>query len=382
MKRSIAMILIFVLLLSLLACTKAVEEKPAEVVTQEEKEEMKETKEETKKETEEKEEKKERVITDLAGHEVKLPPASELKRVVIISPPLMATYLSVTGTPENIVGASMGCLKNMHPKLLEALVPNHKEINTAFLDGFRSNTEELLKLKPDVILVYGDFQKEGLENVDIPIVDFFIKNLQNETWSTEIDRLMRQIFEKEEDHGLKEEWAKAKEIVNKVLDEIPEEERKTAIMVRENNSEGFTVRGKNSYGDDWLKITGLRNLTGDMEGGESVAINLEQLYQWNPQVIYCFGGEPATTYFENATEGRDYSLLQAYQDEAIYDMPKGMFNWGAPNVDSPLTLIWMTMKNYPGKIEESFFKDYMKDYYKRNYSFELSDELMESILKP
>lgn len=376
MKKNISVLIAaLLLLLSLVGCSAP--EKKEEVKTKVEVQQAVETPAQSQEETV-----SHRTIVDLSGKEVKLPRASELKRVVIIAPPLMATYIGVTGTPENIVGASKGSLSNMHPEILEALVPNHKEINTSFLDGYRSNTEEVLAMNPDVILVYGDFQKEGLENIDVPVVDFFIKNFDNETWSTEIDRLMRVIFEKEEDQGLKEEWAKAKAITDPILKAIPVEERKTALMVRDNNAEGISARGKNSYGDDWLKITGLINMTGDLEGGENVTINVEQLYAWNPDIIYCFGGEPAKTYFENKTEGKDYAVLKAFQDKAIYDMPKGMFNWGAPNVDSPLTLLWMTMKNYPGKIQEAFFHQYMKDYYKRNYDLALSDELLERILNP
>ncbi len=109
---------------------------------------------------------------------------------------------------------------------------------------------------------------------------------------------------------------------------------------------------------------------------------MEQLYEWNPDIVYVFQGIDASAYLDNAIDGQDWTEIDAYKNGAIYDMPYGMFNWGAPNVDSPLTLIWMTMKNYPGTIDESYFNTYMKEYYQRQYGITPADDMMLSILDP
>ena len=322
-----------------------------------------------------------RIITDLAGNKVSLPKAEKLNKVIIIAPPLMATFANVVGDTEKLVGVHPACIKSANKDLIDIIVPNWKDINTSFLKGFKSNAEEVLKLNPDIILVYGDFQKEGLENIKIPIVDFYIEDTQNQTWSVKIDTLMREIFEIEGEDTLEKEWSQANELVKSALKNINEENRKRGLMIRNNNKESFSVRGGNYYGDDWLVKTGLTNTAGQLKGDNS-EISMEQLYQWNPEVVYDFVGIDADVYLENSIEGRDWSKVDAFKNKQIYDMPIGMFNWGAPNVDSPLTLIWMTMKNYPGSIDPEFFNTYMKDFYKRQYDIELSDKLIKSILNP
>lgn len=324
---------------------------------------------------------KSRTIVDLTGKKVVIPKASEINRVIIVAPPLVATYASVVKDTEKLVGINPTSIKIANEEILNLAIPNWQSINTSFLSGFTSNTEEVLKMNPDIILVYGDSQKKGLENINIPIIDFYMDDSENENWSVKIDALMREIFEIEEENTLQKEWDEANKIVDEVLKDISDIDRKTGIMIRNNTQDSLTVRGGNYYGDDWLIKTGLINLAGDLKG-DSAPISMEQLYEWDPDIIYDFVGLDADVYLQNAIDGQDWSHTKAFKNKAIYDMPQGMFNWGAPNVDSPLTLIWMTMKNYPNTISQDFFNSYMKDYYKRQYNIELTDSLLEKIINP
>ena len=322
-----------------------------------------------------------KVITDLTGAEVEIPVASEIDKVIIIAPPLVATFASVVGDTSLLVGCHPRAFVEANKDVLNELIPNWESINTSFLTGFTSNAEEVLNLDPDIILVYGDFQKDGLENVDIPVVDFYLDNTENESWSVEIDTLMREIFEIEDTATLQSEWDDVNNVVNTALESIDDSSKKTAVMIKSNSTGTITVRGANYYGDDWLIKTGLINCAGDLEG-DGVEVTMEQFYEWNPDIIYIFSGEDASSYLANAIEGQDWSAISAFETGDIYDMPYGMFNWGAPNADSPLTLLWMTMKNYPDLIEENYYNQYMKDYYLRQYGFEITDETLADILDP
>ena len=322
-----------------------------------------------------------RVIVDLTGAEVEIPAASEINKVMIIAPPLVATYASVVKDTSKLVGVHPRALSEANRDVLKAVAPNWESINTSFVTGFTSNAEEVLNLAPDIILVYGDFQKDGLENVDIPVVDFYLNDTQNENWSVKIDALMREIFDIEEATTLQDEWDEANGIVGDALATVTDSDKKTAVMISSNTGDAITVRGSNYYGDDWLIKSGLINAAGELEG-DGAEITMEQLYEWNPDIVYVFQGIDASVYLDNAIDGQDWSEIDAYKNGAIYDMPYGMFNWGAPNVDSPLTLIWMTMKNYPGTIDESYFNTYMKEYYQRQYGITLTDDMMLSILDP
>lgn len=322
-----------------------------------------------------------RTITDLAGNTVEIPAAKDIDKVVIIAPPLVPAYTSVVKEPSKLTGMSGMVVNNANKELLEQVLPDYKNISTSFLNGFVSNTEEVLNLDPDIILVYGDSQKQGLENIGIPVVDFYITDQENEAWSVKVDQLMRKIFEVSDKGSLEEEWADSNKIAKKALDQISDSEKKTGLMIMSNTDGKVTVRGTGTYGDDWLTKSGLKNAAQEVQG-ESVEVSMEQIYKWNPDIIYIFRGGPAASYIANSISGQDWMQVKACKNGAVYDMPIGMFNWGSPNVDSPLTLQWMIMKNYDGLISETEFEKNMKEFYQRQYGISLDEGLMESILNP
>ena len=378
MKRTIYFLLAFTLMLSILAGCATSAENEAAPASEESPEAS--VEEETTESDAAVEESGNRTITDLAGNTVTLPPAEEIERVVIIAPPLLATYATVVKDTSKVVGANKSSIANMNANLLELLVPNSSEISTTFLTGFTSNTEELLKLEPDVILVYGDFQKDGLASVTIPIVDFYITNQKNEAWSIGIEELMREIFEVEDNNSLQAEWNAAKEKVDSILAE-QDAEKKKGLMIMSNTGDKITVRATGTYGDDWLLSSGLENAAGELEG-DGLEVTMEQIYTWNPDVIYAFTGMSAANYLNNEIEGQDWSQVTAFKEGNIYDTPIGVMNWGAPGADSPMMLLWMVSKNFPEQMSEEELYAEIKEYYNSRYNLTITDEIVTSILNP
>ena len=321
-----------------------------------------------------------RTLTDLQGNRVSIAPARDLRRVVIIAPPLVSTFASLCIPQAEIVGAHKFAFEDANKRLLDLLLPGWKKIPTGFLTGFQSNSEELLKLNPDVILVYGKFQKEGLQSVPVPVLDFFLDQSDNEVWSVTIESFMREIFAAGKGiPSLQEEWHWAKRMAAECLAKRNGPLKK-GLMVMVNSGGKILVRGKDSYGDDWLKKSGLTNAV-DIKG-DAREVSMEQLYAWNPDILYLFRGIPASDYLKGKIPGQDWRHIRAVKTGAVYDMPKGMMNWGSPNADSPLTLLWMVRKNYPELLGDAEFKKMMRAYYSRRYGIELTQETIETILYP
>ena len=321
-----------------------------------------------------------RTIVDLAGNKVILPPSKDLRRIVIIAPPLVSTFASL-GIKARIVGAHKIAFDDANHELLDKVLPYWKKIPTDFIAGYTANTEALLNLHPDIIFVYGDFQKKGLQTIKIPVVDFFTMNHDNEFWSVAIEKLMKTIFQiKSSKNSVEKEWKKAHERIEPVLKNVMKKKPK-GLMIMNNAVGKITVRGSESYGDDWLIKSGLINVAGHLKG-EGKEVGMEQIYRWNPDVIYIFRGRPASDYLGNHIENQNWSLLKAYKEKAIYDCPRGMINWGAPSVDSPLMLQWMVSKNYKKGLHEEKLPAIIKEYYQNLFNISLSHDLIQSILFP
>jgi len=323
----------------------------------------------------------ERTITDLGGNTVTLPPAEEIKRVVIISPPTTSILLGVIPDPAMIIGVNSRAFTTANTEIVGKLFPNWKSVETAFVsEGFVSNTEELLNLDPDIVFYYGDSQKSGIENLGIPTVDFMIKGDNNpETVTIAWDNLMRQIFDVDGSTTLEQEWGSSNQKAQDVLGTYTGE-KKSALFLFSNTGGIISVYGNGTYADVWFEKSGLVNAAADVKG--QAEVSMEQLYEWNPDFIYVFIGSPASAMLQNKVQGQDWSLLAAYKNKTIIDIPQAIYSWGAPCADSPLMPLWLISQSYSDLLSVDEFRTQFSEYYERMYSVELADELITTVLSP
>ena len=121
---------------------------------------------------------KERVIQDISGADVKIPPAKDIKRVVIVAPPITSVVIKLIPNQKMIVGLNEKAFIQSDDGIMEKVFPKYKNIDTKFVgEDFSINKESLLALKPDIILYYGEAQKKNLENIGVPIINFFSPKL-------------------------------------------------------------------------------------------------------------------------------------------------------------------------------------------------------------
>ncbi|MCT4688465.1 ABC transporter substrate-binding protein [Vallitalea sp.] len=301
-------------------------------------------------------------------------------RVTIISPPIFSIYLSASPKDSKVVGINERAFSTANENVLNELYPGYKDINTSFINNeFVVNTEELLKLSPDIIFYYGDNQKNGLDKLDVESVDMMIsKNRDPEQMTIQWEKHLEEAFNISNENTIEKEW----QISNKKADELLKNNstKKKGLYVFSYINRKITVSGNNSYGDNFFNKAGIENVAKDIEGCKEVS--MEQIYEWNPDIVFIFLGMPATPIINNKVTDQDWSLIQAYKDKAIYDIPQAVYSWGAPNADSPLMPLWLISKTYSNVLNKDEFITYLKGYYNRIYDIELNDELVEDILKP
>ncbi|SNS65212.1 iron complex transport system substrate-binding protein [Anaerovirgula multivorans] len=322
-----------------------------------------------------------RTVTDLGGNTVKLPPAEEIRRVVVIAPPTASILLGVIPDTDMIVGANERAFTSANNEIVGKLFPNWSRAETAFVsEGFVSNTEELLKLNPDIVFYYGDFQKSGIENLGIPTVDFMIEGENNpQTVTIAWDNLMRRIFDMEGSTTLEQEWKDSNQKAQEVLSTY-KGEKKSALFLFSNTGGAIAVYGSHTYADTWFEKSGLINAAADVKG--QAEVSMEQLYEWDPDHIYVFIGSPASMMLSNKVKGQDWSMLTAYKNKTIIDIPQAIYSWGSPCSDSPLMPLWLISRSYPELLSVKEFSTLFSKYYERMYGIELGDELITTVLSP
>lgn len=323
-----------------------------------------------------------RLITDLGGNQVEIPPVSEIQKVVIITPPVTSVLLEVIPDKNMIVGLSPKSFAFSNAEVMAKLFPKLKEVDTSFVgDNFAVNAEALLQLDPDIILYYGEIQKKGLINTGLPIIDFFPKGKTDpKDVSIAWDNLLREIFEKDSSEGLQSEWT-ASDQKSKELLEKRTGESKSALCIFSNAGGSLIVSGSSSfdsYAQSFFEKAGLRNAASGISG--TAEVSMEQIYQWNPDMIFVFHNAPAQAILNNTIEGQDWSLLTAWKNKAVYDIPQTAYSWVTPCADSPLMPLWLISKAYPELYSEEEFRSELSAYYERLHRVTLTQAEMDSVL--
>ena len=230
-------------------------------------------------------------ITDHADREVEVP--AEINRIVVADIYPMASVLTVfLGSAKKLVGIDPVCMSAAESGLLGELFPEILDADTSFMNGADLNVESLLALEPDVVFCSAGNSEliSTLENAQIPAV-----GISPSKWDYDIletydqwTALLSQMFP-ENSNKSEEISAYSKEVyeqVQEMVKDIPQEEKKKVLFLFQYDDQQMVTSGKHFFGQFWCDAVGALNAAEEIEVDNSNAvINMEQVYQWNPDVI-------------------------------------------------------------------------------------------------
>ena len=329
-------------------------------------------------------------ITDHADREVEVP--AEINRIVVADIYPMASVLTVfLGSAKKLVGIDPVCMSAAESGLLGELFPEILDADTSFMNGADLNVESLLALEPDVVFCSAGNSEliSTLENAQIPAV-----GISPSKWDYDIletydqwTALLSQMFP-ENSNKSEEISAYSKEVyeqVQEMVKDIPQEEKKKVLFLFQYDDQQMVTSGKHFFGQFWCDAVGALNAAEEIEVDNSNAvINMEQVYQWNPDVIIITNFTPTQpeNLYHNAVGGDDWSTVKAVQDKQVYKMPLGTYRSYTPSADTPVTLYWMAKTVYPDLFPDLDITKEVKDYYQDLYQVSLTDDQIERMYNP
>ncbi len=331
--------------------------------------------------------KAERTIVDQNGRTVKLP--AEVKRVAITTIwPLPSVFFMVDGSAQKLVGIPPASKSAAGVSMLAVMDPGIMKAETGFVTGTDVNLEELMKLRPDVVLFRAENTPEQskLEKTGIPAVAFkttaladgnAIENVY--TWM----KLLGQILGKESKvEEFKAHSVEALAMIDAKLKSVPAQQKPRALFLFRHNEKEIVVPGKGHFGQFWLDATGAVNVAAELKG--TPAVNMEQIYKWDPEIIYItnFTETLPGDLLDNKVNGQDWSRVKAVKDKKVYKVPLGIYRWYPPSTDAPLMLKWLAQKNHPELFKEMRFENEIKAYYQKFYNYRLTDPQIQKMLNP
>lgn len=327
-------------------------------------------------------------ITDHAGNEVTL--KKNVERVVVCDILPLPSVLSVFfDSAEKLVGIAPSSMTAAENSLLSTLYPEILEAETGFINGSEVNTEELVKLSPDVVFYNASSTElgENLRRAGFPAVAISVNKWEYNAIETlnQWIALLSQIFPDNDRVKIARDYSdEAYSLVQERVSALPEEERARVFFLFQYTDSSIMTSGKQFFGQWWASAVGAVNVAEELEQDNSVTVNLEQVYAWNPEMIFMTNFTTAfpQDLYDNTVGSYDWSGVSAVQQKQVYKMPLGMYRSYTPGIDTPITLLWLAKTVYPQLFEDIDITEKTVEYYKTVFDVSLTEEQAQSIFSP
>ena len=328
------------------------------------------------------------VIVDHLGNEVEVP--NEINRIVVCGLwPLPSVLCVFFDSAEKIVGIPDSCMSAAKNSILSELYPEILNAKTEYTTGSDINMEELMKLNPDIV-IYNTTTPElhdQLEAAGIPGVAFSVNKWNYNAIETLKNwiALLSEMFPENDKVDIVN--AKSDEMYNFVQErvaDIPDEERERAFFLFNYNDTAVITSGSCFFGQFWADAIGVKNVAEEITTDNSVPVNMEQIYAWNPSLIFItnFNAAMPEDLYENNLGVYDFTETDAVKNKNCFKMPLGMYRSFTPGVDTPLTLLYLAKCAYPEKFEDIDMIAETIKYYKEVFGVTLTQEQAERIFAP
>ncbi|MBQ8638793.1 MAG: ABC transporter substrate-binding protein [Lachnospiraceae bacterium] len=326
-------------------------------------------------------------IVDHAGRTVEIPEA--IDSIVVTDtlplPSVLSLFLDsadeITGiSPVSMSAAKGGLLGQLYPEILDA--------DTAFFTGNELNVEALLELEPDLVFYNAGSTaiEEALENAGLTAVAVSVSKWNFDAAETykQWMLLLEEIFPERE--GLADRAAaysdEVAEEVSSLTSDLTENEKKDVFFLFNYNDTGIVTSGEKFWGQYWCDAVNAVNVSRDVPAEKSNAIvNMEQIYSWDPEVIFIsnFTTAMPEDVYENTISDYDWSSVAAVKEKQVFKMPLGAYRTFTPGADTPMTLLWVAKQVYPELFESVDLVSRTQEYYRTVFGVELTGEQAKAI---
>lgn len=318
-----------------------------------------------------------REVTDQLGRVVQIP--DQIKRAVVLQHQTLDIAVQLNATNQ-IVGILSSWKKRLGetysylaPEL--AKLPTPGDLNSV-------NLESLLALKPDVVFVTNYMPTQNIDLITqhgIPVIaiSFFIApkseqkdlnpTLEDENYAyteglKQAITLIAKVFSQEKrGEELIQAALSTRKLLNERLGNIPNNQRVRVYMANPN----LSTYGSGKYIGLMMQYAGAFNVASSTIKGYK-QVSLENVLQWNPQVIFVQSRHAPVVDEIYADLG--WKEILAVKNHQVYLMPEYAKAWGHPTPEAmALGELWIAKKLYPQKFEDINLDKLVNDYYLKFY---------------
>lgn len=318
-----------------------------------------------------------RTLTDQLGRQVTLP--DTVNRVVVLQHQTLNLLVQLDAD-KDVVGVLSSWKKQLGPDFAR-FMPTLSSLPMPG-DLTQVNIESLLALHPQVVFVanYAPAAMiQQIQNAGLPVVAISLR----EDAAGEKYKMNPTMVDEEHayDEGLKQGIRLIGEVVNreKQADElirytfsarqkfnapvadIPEDKKVRVYMANPD----LNTYGSGKYTGLMMQHAGAMNVAAATVKGAR-QVSLEQVLQWNPQVIFVQDRYPEVV--KEITTDPQWQAIDAVKNHRVWLMPEYAKAWGYPMPEAlAIGELWMAKKLYPERYKNVDVDAQARDYYQRFY---------------
>ncbi len=328
------------------------------------------------------------IVTDHLGNQVEI--VKDVQRIAVCDIVPLPSVISVFfDSAEKLVGISPVSMSAAKNSLLSQLYPEILNAQTGFVSGSDVNVEELMKLAPDVVFYNAASRELGekLTNAGFAAVAVSVNKWEYDTIETlkHWIALLREIFPENDRAAKVDEYSQqVYDMVQSRVAQLPEEERVRALFLYQYNETTILSSGARFFGQYWADASGMVNVAEELATDNSVSISMEQILQWNPDMVFLtnFTSAQPEDLYGNTVGNFDWSPIAAVEKQQVYKMPLGLYRSYTPGADTPVTLLWFAKTAYPALFADIDITQETIQYYQEVFDIPLTNAQAEMIFTP
>ncbi|MBQ4638196.1 MAG: ABC transporter substrate-binding protein [Clostridia bacterium] len=327
-------------------------------------------------------------VVDHLGNEVEVP--NEVNRVAVMDIyPLPSVIAMFFDSADKLVGIAPPSMLAAKSSILSELYPEILSAQTGYINGSSVNTEELMKLSPDVVFYSASQPDQGeqLRSAGFAAIAVSVNKWEYnaiETLNNWI-ALLEEVFSvSDKADAVKAYSDDIYDLVQSRVKDIPDSQREKVFFLFQYTENTMLTSGKQFFGQWWADAIGAKNVGEELATDNSVSVNLEQVYAWDPTLIFITNFTTAypDDLFNNTIGSYDWSPVSAVESKNVHKMPLGIYRSYTAGADTPVTLLWLAKTAYPELFSDIDIIEETKNYYKEVFSIELTDDQASSIFAP
>ncbi|MCB8817061.1 ABC transporter substrate-binding protein [Desulfosporosinus shakirovi] len=256
-------------------------------------------------------------INDDSGGSVTL--AAQPKRIISLVPSATETLFAL-GSGDTVVSVTKW---DNYP------VDVQKEVEYVFEDSIRPNSEQILELEPDLIVMglMGNDQKdiEAIRNLKIPVVTINPQTLA-ETYQT-IEMFGKLTDTQEKAHQIVSGMKEKEQVIVEKIKTIKDSER---LKVWTEVDENLYTPGEGTFLNELLTKAGGNNIAADVQGWGQY--NSEQVVAKDPQVIFTTYGYYRKDAVVNIIARQGWQNVEAVKNKRVFELDSDMVSRTGPRI--------------------------------------------------